>query len=156
MRQPVFLPHVRTDPHVRWPLFGQAVLETGVEALFVYPLLVGALDVGVVELYSSSPGALDRADQARAAVLADGTAWDVLGRMLSLNQGEIPGSAPVQCPLSRRETLQATGMVLAQTSLSATDALLLMRAHAFSQNRTLRDVAHDVVARVLDFTPQPG
>jgi hypothetical protein len=47
-------------------------------------------------------------------------------------------------------------MVLAQTGTSATDALLLLRAHAFAQGRTVREVARDVVARTLDFTSIDG
>jgi len=43
-------------------------------------------------------------------------------------------------------------MILAQAGVSATDALLMLRAHAFAQGRSVRDVARDVVARTLDFT----
>jgi AmiR/NasT family two-component response regulator len=45
-------------------------------------------------------------------------------------------------------------MVLAQAGTSARDALLLMRAYAFAQGRTVREVARDVVSRSLDFTPE--
>ncbi|WP_375372628.1 ANTAR domain-containing protein [Clavibacter capsici] len=48
---------------------------------------------------------------------------------------------------------QATGMVIAQMGLSAADALLVLRGHAFATNRSVRDVANDVVERRLDFTP---
>jgi hypothetical protein len=43
-------------------------------------------------------------------------------------------------------------MVLAQLGGSATDALARMRAYAFAQERSLSDVAHDVVCRRLRFT----
>ena len=50
---------------------------------------------------------------------------------------------------SRAEIHQATGMVLAQLEISATDAFARLRAHAFAEQRLLGDVARDVVARRL-------
>ena len=44
-------------------------------------------------------------------------------------------------------------MVLVQLGISATDALARLRAHAFVHQRLLIDVARDVVARRLVFTP---
>ncbi len=52
----------------------------------------------------------------------------------------------------RAEIHQATGMVLVQLGVSATDALARMRSYAFVEQRLLIDVAHDVVARRLVFT----
>ena len=53
---------------------------------------------------------------------------------------------------NRVEIHQATGMVVAQLDLSATDAFARLRAHAFLEHRLLGDVARDVVARRLRFT----
>ena len=50
------------------------------------------------------------------------------------------------------EIHQATGMVLVQLDISATDALARLRAHAFVHQRLLIDVARDVVDRRLVFT----
>ncbi len=52
----------------------------------------------------------------------------------------------------RAEIHQATGMVVAQLRISPDDALTLLRAHAFAQNRELHHVALDVVARRIDFS----
>jgi AmiR/NasT family two-component response regulator len=52
----------------------------------------------------------------------------------------------------RREVHQATGMMLAQLDLDATDALARMRAYAFSHGFSLREVARDVVNRRLNFS----
>jgi len=46
---------------------------------------------------------------------------------------------------------QATGMVHAQMNISASDAALLLRAHAFSTGTSVREVASDIVARRIDF-----
>ncbi|MHA7304933.1 GAF and ANTAR domain-containing protein [Arthrobacter sp. TMN-49] len=158
-RQPVFLPSVKSAGHSAWPVFAKAVLDYDVAAIFVFPLLLGAMDVGVIELYSSSPGSLSPVDHAAALQLSDAAAWQLLRHILTASPGEHSvekDPALEKSLLSRREVHQATGMVLAQTGMSATDALLLLRAHAFSQGLTVREVARDVVNRELDFTPPRG
>jgi hypothetical protein len=52
----------------------------------------------------------------------------------------------------RAEVHQATGMILAQLGVSAQDAFVRLRAHAFATRRPLVEVARDVVARRLVFT----
>ena len=155
-RRPVLLPDVRKGSHAAWPVFAKSLLELDVAAIFVFPLALGALDIGVVELYSSDSGPLSRAKHSTALQLADAATWHLLRQLLTLPPGDRTDSPPDGSPLSRREVHQATGMVLAQAGTSATDALLLMRAHAFAQGRTVREVARDVVSRSLDFTPGGG
>ena len=52
---------------------------------------------------------------------------------------------------SHPEVHQASGMVSVQANVSLSDALLLLRAHAFTQDRPIADVARDVVERRLSF-----
>jgi hypothetical protein len=52
----------------------------------------------------------------------------------------------------RAEIHQATGMVLVQLGINATDALARLRGYAFVHRRLLLDVARDVVERRLVFT----
>jgi hypothetical protein len=153
-RRPVLVPHVRRGPHTDWPVFAKSLLDLDVAALFVFPLALGALDIGVVELYSTHPGPLSPAGHSRALELADGATWRLLSQLLTLDPGAHPDVPSGDSPLSRREVHQATGMILAQAGTSARDALLLMRAHAFARGRTVREVARDVVNRTLDFTPE--
>ncbi|SEN02380.1 ANTAR domain-containing protein [Cryobacterium sp. TMT1-3] len=155
-RLPVLEPRVREGAHPLWPVFSTALMDTVVEALYVFPLTLGALDVGIVELYSRTPGVLDRTDRARALVLANKTAWNLLDRLLCVQESPAVGDAGLAStasPLSRREIHQATGMVLVQMNITATDALLVLRAHAFSHGKTVRTIAGDVVARRLHFSP---
>ena len=51
---------------------------------------------------------------------------------------------------------QASGMVAAQLDVSVAVALIRLRAYAFGNDRTLVDVARDVVARELRFDAQSG
>lgn len=151
-RRPVLVPDSHDGTQELWPIFGQAFRQTDARAVFVFPLMVGALDVGVIELHRVAPGALSREELAMAAVLAQKGAWALLSQVLTFNGSSGSSSGMNDSPRSRREIHQATGMILAQAGVSATDALLLLRAHAFAQGRSVRDVARDVVARTLDFT----
>ncbi|MHA7272823.1 ANTAR domain-containing protein [Arthrobacter sp. TMT4-20] len=124
--------------------------------MFVFPLVLGAIDIGVVELYRTNPGKLSGANAAAAAVLTDQTSWRLLRRMLSREPGHDESfGGNDDTSLSRREIHQATGMVLAQANITATDALLLLRGYAFAEGLQLKEVAAAVIERRLDFTPKP-
>jgi hypothetical protein len=136
-----------------------ALMDTTVKALYVFPLTLGALNVGIVELYSTTTGALDRTDRAKALVLANEAAWNLLDHLLQVQEAatdetSLTSQASAESPLSRREIHQATGMVLVQMNVTPTDALLLLRAHAFAHGKTVRAIAGDVVARRLQFSPE--
>ncbi|MHA7155886.1 GAF and ANTAR domain-containing protein [Arthrobacter sp. TMN-50] len=150
-RAPVLVPRVRSDSHSNWPVFGNALLETDAQALFIFPLAIGVMDIGVVELYCTSPGPLSRSDLATARSLADGAAWTLLRSILASDPDD--GEHRSYSWMSRREIHQATGMVLAQTGGTAADALLILRGHAFANGLTLRQTSDDVLGRRIDFTP---
>jgi len=152
-RLPVLVPDVHDTSPFSWPVFSKAVLETDAAALFVFPLTVGALDLGVVELHRTKPGNLSHADHAAAGALAGQTAWQLLRRVLSVNSPDTDPAVEAAL-MSRREIHQATGMVLAQAGVSAADALLLLRAHAFANALTLRETADEVLLRRLSFAPR--
>jgi len=150
-RVPVLLPYVRSMTHDKWPVFAKALLDTDAQALFVFPLVVGALDIGVVELHRTTPGDLSEADMITARALADGAAWSLLRCILVPESVENPQGAGLSP--SRREIHQATGMVLAQAGGTAAEALLLLRGYAFANGQTVRETSNEVLARRLDFTP---
>lgn len=152
-RLPVLVPDLHdTGPH-SWPVFSKAVQDMDIAALFVFPLTIGALDLGVVELHSTKPGNLSHTDHAAAVVLAGQTAWQLLRRVLSVNSPDTDPAVETAL-MSRREIHQATGMVLAQSGVGAADALLLLRAHAFANALTLRETADEVLLGRLSFAPR--
>jgi hypothetical protein len=146
---PVLHPDIRAGDGAAWPEFDEAVRREAVGAMFAFPMVVGALEIGAVDLYTSSPGTLTNAELADAATLAKLASWQVLRRILAANDGHDDTEEESH---SRREIHQATGMVLAQLEVTAEDAALLLRAHAFSSGRTVREIANDVVERRLDFS----
>jgi len=136
----------------RWPLFTQAVADTSVRAMFAFPLALGSLAIGAVDLYTLEPRSLSAAQVEDAQALAAICSRQVLKRALAAHP-LAPDDAPTE-GFSRREVHQATGMVLAQLGLSAADALLVIHGYAFSRGLTVREVAAEIVARRLDFAEE--
>jgi hypothetical protein len=123
--------------------------------VFVFPLTLGALDLGVVQLHNTKPGNLSYGDHTTAAMLAGQTAWHLLRRVLSVSAADTDPAVD-RSLMSRREIHQATGVVLAQAGTTAAEALLLLRAHAFANAMTLREAAEAVLAGRLRFAPHDG
>jgi hypothetical protein len=133
----------------RWPIFAAAVEEqSDVGALFALPLQWGTINLGVLDLYRKTPGSLSDAQLRDAMRATDMAALMFLGARTDPGDGAWLDHSVH----GRAEIHQATGMVLAQLGVSATDALARMRAYAFAEQRLLSDVAHDVVSRRLRFT----
>lgn len=139
----------------RWPVFAPAAAKANVRAVFALPLQIGAIRLGVLDLYRAEPGGLDPEQLADALMLADTMAallLDEAGRDWPTPDMPRPEYAGAQHPVVH----QATGMVLVQLGVTAAVALIRLRAYAYAHDRRLRDVAADVVARRLRFAPDPG
>jgi hypothetical protein len=163
--RPVLVPDLgHSTETARWPMFAAAVAEqTKVRALFALPLQWGTVNLGVLDLYRLTAGGLSAAQYRDALSATDIAALLMLGQRtdptlggeLGVELGEDSGISQSWLNESsghRAEVHQATGMVLAQLEISATEALARLRAHAFVEQRLLIDIAHDVVSRRLRFT----
>lgn len=152
----VYVPDLHDSTQsARWPIFASAVAEqTLVGALFALPLQWGAVNLGVLDLYRSAPGGLPDPQWRDALAAADTAALMLLGQRTDPAGPDHAGGWLDQGLGHRAEIHQATGMVVAQLEISATDALARLRAHAFAHQRLLIDVAKDVVERRLVFTEE--
>jgi GAF domain/ANTAR domain len=151
--EPVAAPSLRSSDE-RWPVLCGALAKFDVGALFAFPLRMGAVTVGVADLYRSEPGALGEHGMATAKSLARETA----PRALQLATASARSEAPVRPGLAaelRREVHQATGMILVQLNVDATEAFLRLKAYSFSSGNSIQDVAKDVVQRRLNFQDLP-
>jgi ANTAR domain-containing protein/GAF domain-containing protein len=137
----------------RWPVFAPAAEAVGVRAVFALPLQVGAIHLGVMDLYRARPGGLDPEQVADALVLAD-TACALLLDGAAHDRPHLDGRRPEQTGPQHPEVHQATGMIIVQLGVSAAVALIRLRAYAYAHDRRLREVAADVVARRLRFAPE--
>jgi hypothetical protein len=151
-RRPVLRAELGMAAQRDWPMFTEAILanERGrdVAALYAFPMLLGSVEIGAVDLYSSTSVPLSGSDVADAVELAAVATWQVLRHLLADSALDEP------TPSSRREVHQATGMVLVQLGVGAQEAELLIRAHAFSTGRSVAEVANDIVERRLDFSAE--
>lgn len=136
----------------RWPVFAPAAVLAGAGAVFALPLRVGGIRLGVLDLYRVRAGDLGAEQLADALVLAD-TACAVLLDDATRHGVDRDGQWPEGTGLHHPEVHQATGMIMVQLGVPAAVALIRLRAYAYSQDRRLRDVAADVVARHLRLGP---
>jgi GAF domain-containing protein len=143
----VLVPDLAAD--ARWPLFLSQAHGADAAAVFAFPLALGAACVGTVLCYRAAAGGLDAAEVEMGMNLSRAVAGPAFRQAMIHADEHESDASPVEM---RREVHQATGMVLLQLDVSATDAFARMRAYAFSHGSTLREVAHDVVARRLDFS----
>ncbi|HWL99914.1 MAG TPA: GAF and ANTAR domain-containing protein [Nocardioidaceae bacterium] len=148
--RPVLEPDLVMTGSPRWPRFGAAVLDAGVHAVFAFPLRVGAIRVGVLDLYRDTPGPLTSPDVTEALAFADAATVVVLNLQ---NLDELEGASPALIgPIDGRAVVhQATGMIAIQVGVSLAEALLRLRGHAYATERMVSDVAADVVDRRLRF-----
>jgi hypothetical protein len=153
-RRPVLASDMQSPSHQEWPLFSKSLVGEGVGALFAFPLMVGTLGIGAVDLYSRVPGDLTASQVTGAMSLAGVAARQVLRMALSTLAEETAGAEAEEGRYSRRIVHQATGIVLAQLDVSAEDAMLIIRAHAYASGRTVREISRDITERRLDLSAE--
>jgi hypothetical protein len=148
--RPVFQPDLAETGSTRWPGFVDAVLDMGVRALFAFPLRVGAIHVGILDLWRDTPGHLSTLELADALAFADAATVVVLHLQDPAGAGS--ESSALMGPIdSRAEVHQATGMITVQLGIGLAEALLRLRAYAYATGRAVPEVAADVVSRRLRF-----
>jgi len=148
--RPVLEPDLANPVVSRWPAFTGPAVDAGVRAVFGFPLVVGAIRLGALNLYAERPGPLTDDQHADALVMAQMAAEAVL----AMQAGESVGVLAAE--LERGSNFQyvvhqAAGMVSAQLEVTVADALVRLRAHAFAHGRLVADVAGEVVGRRFRF-----
>ncbi|MBB6436094.1 GAF and ANTAR domain-containing protein [Streptomyces candidus] len=147
----VLISDMRAVRQDRWPALLPALAEDRVEAVFCFPLNLGAITVGVLTLVRETRGVLTDPEIDDALALSSALTAFLLGGDRSPLESLNTGSE--QAVLRQAVVHQATGMVSVQLGMPLNAALLHLRAHAYSHNTPLGDVAEDVVARRLRFAP---
>ena len=66
-REPVFVPDLAGAGGVRWPAFRDGAMAEGIHAVFGFPLLVGPVCIGALNLYNQRSGSLTDEQVADAA-----------------------------------------------------------------------------------------
>ncbi len=153
---PALYPDLHARGAERWPAYAAAVHELGVGAAFSFPLTVGSISLGVLDLFNDQPAKLSEGDLAQALSYVDAAVLILLHLQAIGSSDPLAGLSTAAEPLEgafhgHAEIHQATGMVAVQASVSLTSALVLLRAHAYGTGRSLADVAREVLLGKLDF-----
>ncbi len=156
-REAVLVPDLDSPQERRWPGFAGALLDDGVRAVFALPIMVTSVSVGALDLFRAGAGPL-QPDQLAGAQVAARLAAAPLLELIASHDPEVDRGSPSPrdgaerpgpAELDRVEVYQATGMLIAQLDVDATDALLRLRAHAIATDQTASQVAWAIVERRL-------
>ena len=149
--EPIMLDDVASaGAFARWPGSVARLAEGGIAAVFAFPMRVGGVRVGVLTAYRTSSGPLDHAQFTDGIVIAS------LATLLLMVDG--PGDAAAVGILgenleSNSRLMIAAGIVAEQIDITVADALVRIRAHAYTAGARLDDVVRAVIDQTLVLEP---
>ncbi|WP_425831360.1 ANTAR domain-containing protein [Streptomyces fractus] len=148
---PVIEPNLGRTRSDRWPALLPSAQELGVRGVNCFPLGAGAVRLGVLTVLCDGT-VLSEQQYADATALSAALTGVVLNGSALGGDGRDPqGGEGFTGGLHRAAVHQATGMISVQLGVPMAQALLRLRAHAYSSGLSLGEVAADVVARRLRF-----
>jgi hypothetical protein len=157
-RQPVFADE--GELHRRWPVFSRLLVDAtpyrAVVALPLQPALAGA---GAIDLYFERSADVPRLDVFEALAVGELVNSSLSDAAVWSTWSPTEGPQWLQGPVPRRRAAvwEAMGALCLQLELGAAAALALMRARAYSEGRSVDDVAADLLAgRLLPAELRPG
>jgi hypothetical protein len=140
---PVVVPDIAEHTPVteRWPALRSEIRRLDVRALFAFPINVGAVSLGTLDLYRRAPGALSTR-QIGVGVTVGAAIGDSL---LAASTGSDPD---LRYPMTVH---RAAGMVMVQLDSTIEEALVRLRATAFEEGVPLTEVATGVLDGTRSF-----
>ncbi len=148
-RRPVLVADLATAGR-RWPGYVQAAGEVDLRAVHSFPLLVGGVTLGLLELYATATQTLEEDGALLALAYSDLATRTLLGEEAKLDNGTWE---PLVDP--RAEVHQAQGMVMVDLGIDLAEALVRMRAHAFTEGVAVIDLARAIIAGFVLPTAAP-
>ena len=141
----------------RWELYGEELeAKTPFRSVASVPLSAPGYGVlGALDLYSTDPRLSDRLDHAQVEEVGRTAAALLTTCVGQINAAQDPGAGPGwyrDAAGRRHDVWVAIGMVMSARAGRASDALSLLRAHAYSTGRSLDDLAADIIADRLSLT----
>lgn len=133
----------------RWPQYAAEAGQLGIEALFVWPVHIGAVLVGTMTGYRRTPGPLTPQQSAEGWLVADTLAQHVLNQWPAGSEHGSGSGHAGAVDLHRTEVHQATGVLSERLGIPLAEALDRLRAQAYTSGMSLTDTAHAVIRREL-------
>jgi hypothetical protein len=137
----------------QWPVLVPMLSSLGVHAVFAFPLAAGEMTIGVLELYRAYPGMLPMAALTDGQLFADYATALLLDSGCWRRGGEVADVLGGTVPEQWARVNQAVVVVSVQLGIGVTHAYQRLRAHAFTVDCQLREVADAVLDGCIEFTP---
>ncbi|WP_185836737.1 PAS domain-containing protein [Streptomyces sp. WAC 06783] len=137
---PVLVPAMDQDPG-RWPAFSDAVLRTGISAIFAYPLRTATTTLGTLTLYRTRPSPRPEGPPADAPTFADLTTVVLLADLDTEIIQQLRATADAG------DINTALGVLAAAQRISTHDAAVWLQATAVSKRLPRADLARIVLTR---------
>jgi GAF domain-containing protein len=130
---------------IRWPDFSDTAIRVGVAGVAGIPMRLADATIGALNIDSAEPREWSDEDIAVAVVLADVATSYVINASKLRQQEQL--SEQLQRALESRVVIeQAKGITAHKNSVGIDQAYQRMRAHARSNNTSLRVVAEAIIA----------
>lgn len=146
-RDPVVVPALVGDS--RWPELCPAGVDPGMGSAVAVPLRAHDRPIGCLTVYGRAPGSFDAGAVARVRLFARHAAPVVANLQVYWEARQLADN--LQQALDSRATIDhAIGILMAGGSPSPSDAFQVLVRASQRQNRKLRDIAADIVARATE------
>lgn len=149
-QQTVLEPDLAGPVTPRWASFTPAALDAGVRAIFGFPLGVGQVHLGALNLYRDRAGPLSAVQQQDCEEMADLIGVALLDLQSHAEAGEVAVELDAGANL-QPHVHQASGMVAAQAGVSVSAAVTLLRVRALADGERLAETADRVIGREIRF-----
>jgi GAF domain-containing protein len=145
------------DANMRWPRFAPQFRDAGFASVSALPMRLRTDVIGVLNLFSSTPGPLGPEDQMVAQALADIATIAILQER-TLRDAHIVTSQLEAALESRVVIEQAKGIVAERAHVNIDAAFALLRGFARGHNRLLSQTAREIIDGTLaaDALTQPA
>ena len=133
----MLVPDLREPAPARWPGFRDGALDGRASGRsFGFPLLVGTVCIGALNLYHDEIGDLTDEQMADAVMVAHVAGRAVMGWQSVAGPGSLAWQLE-HADAHRAVVNQAAGMVSVQAAVKVDEALMLLRAYAFAEDRQI-------------------
>ncbi|WP_020145322.1 GAF and ANTAR domain-containing protein [Terracoccus sp. 273MFTsu3.1] len=150
-RRPMLEPDLAGAGSDRWPIYGPRAAALGVRAVFAFPLQVGSVRVGVLDIYRQQAGPLSPEALASGYTFAEVALRLLLQEQAGASEGRTPEGLD-DALAYRMEVYQAQGMVMVDLGVRPDEALARLRGHAFATGQDITAVAREIVDGSLRLT----
>jgi len=131
----------------RWPEFAAAAMARGVRSTLSMPMVSGESSVGALNFYAGAPGAFGETEAEVGALFA-AQATVVVVNAQAYWGARLKSEHLEQALVGREVIDMAKGIIMNATACGPDEAFDRLVKQSQHENRKLRDVAVDIVARV--------